>query len=903
MISFSRHVASVALALISVCSYGAGRDYLFSLRSSERHGGDYEWMMMKASDVPQRAEDLSKDGCPLDGWSPAIVPGTVLNSLVNNGVYPEPYFGLNNKISSGLIPDLNDVGRDFYTYWFRTSFDGVAFGKDERIWMQIDGVNYRAEFWLNGRLVFNMSGMFRQESVDVTDYVYKDRTNVLAVKVYPVDEPGGPRRSSDSAKSWGAAGEFRNGGNGEIGKNVSMLMTVGWDFTYLDGIRDRNTGIWRDIKFYRTGKVMLKHPFVKSELRRPGYDSATETVSVEVKNPGFSQQKVKVRGEILGEGIVFEKDVNVLRGMTETVKFEAKDFPQLVIDSPRLWWPVNKGPQNLYTLSLTVSQNGVLMDSISTRFGIREIVSDQKTPDRSRQFYVNGKPVFVRGTNWIPENMLRNSDERTYAELRYTAQSGVNLIRQWGGGITESDYFYDLCDEFGIMVWTEFWMTGDTKHPVDEGLHLQNVESTVKRIRNHPSQMYYVCSNESSEMTGIRELLDRLDGTRGYQMQSEVAGVHDGSPYKTVNPMRHYENTASDRGSRVDGFNPEYGAPCLPTVECLREIMPEKDLWPINREVWDYSDGNGFHQMSTLYVDLVNQYGKPSGIDEFAMKGQFVGAMNYRTIWEVWNYNKLGYGDRYASGFLFWYHNSAVPQVCGRMWDWSLEPTAALYTAANACEPLHPQFDYLKNTVSVVNDYYRSFDGYKVVAEVWDISSKKVWSRSEMVDIPEDGVVNDVFKVEFPSGLSPVHFIKLRLLDASGHQVGSSFYWRSDDEYKGKKTLTGPATSGFEPLADLSQAKVSMKYRTRVSEGKHFIDIDLKNSRGAIAFFSQLQWLDSSGKPVRPSFYTDNFFSLLPGESRSVTIETSLDNLPAGDYTLVLKGFNMTRTAYKISVK
>ena len=269
----------------------------------------------------------------------------------------------------------------------------------------------------------------------------------------------------------------------------------------------------------------------------------------------------------------------------------------------------------------------------------------------------------------------------------------------------------------------------------------------------------------------------------------------------------------------------------------------------------------------------------------------------------MWNYNKLGYGDRYASGFLFWYHNSAVPQVCGRMWDWSLEPTAALYTAANACEPLHPQFDYLKNTVSVVNDYYRSFAGYKVVAEVWDISSRKVWSRSETVDIPEDGVVNDVFKVEFPSGLSSVHFIKLRLLDAAGQQVGSSFYWRSDDEYKGKKTLTGPATAGFEPLADLSQAKVSMKYRTRVSEGKHFIDIDLKNSRGAIAFFAQLQWLDSSGRPVRPSFYTDNFFSLLPGESRSVTIETSLDNLPAGDYTLVLKGFNMTRTSYKISVK
>ena len=133
-------------------------------------------------------------------------------------------------------------------------------------------------------------------------------------------------------------------------------------------------------------------------------------------------------------------------------------------------------------------------------------------------------------------------------------------------------------------------------------------------------------------------------------MQSECDGVHDGSPYKQVNPMQHYENTASERGSRVDGFNPEYGSPTIPTVETLREVMDEKDLWPINKEVWDYHDGGGFHLMSTMYTDLTNHYGPSSSIEEFATKGQAVGAMNSKSIWEVWNYNKFGYGDRYASG-------------------------------------------------------------------------------------------------------------------------------------------------------------------------------------------------------------------------------------------------------------
>ncbi len=901
---FTRLFAVALMALTTQISvFSQGRDYLFSLTSAEGHGGDAQWVMKKAGDVTDRPEDLSTTGYKAEGWATAIVPGTVLNSLVNNGVYPEPYYGLNNKITSGLIPDLAKVGRDFYTYWFRTEFDPVKKERGERIWMQIDGVNYRAEFWLNGKMVFNMAGMFRQESVDVTDYINSDKNNVLAVKVYPIDEPGVPRDGEDTAKEWGATSEFRNGGNGEIGKNVTMLMTVGWDFTFLDGIRDRNTGIWRDIRFFKTRDLALKSPFVKSELSKPGYDRADQTISVEVKNPTFGTRRAKVKGEIIGEGITFEKDVTVLRGLTETVEFTAKDFPQLSIENPRLWWPINKGPQNLYTLSLKVEVNGVVQDSIGTRFGIREITSNTDTPDKSRTFYINGKPIFIKGTNWIPENMLRNSDERTYAELRYTAQSGVNMIRFWGGGITESDRFFDLCDELGIMIWTEFWMTGDTKHPVDEALHLTNVESTVKRIRNHPSLAYYVCSNESTEMTGIRDLLNRLDGTRGYQMQSEVSGIHDGSPYKTVNPMRHYENTASDRGSRVDGFNPEYGAPCLPTVECLREMMPEEDLWPINKQVWDYSDGNGFHQMSTLYVDLVNEYGESNSIDEFAMKGQFVGAMNYKSIWEVWNYNKLNYGDRYASGFLFWYHNSAIRQVCGRMWDWSLEPTAALYAAANACEPLHPQFDYLKNTVSVINDFYSEFKDYKVTAEVYDINSKRVWKQEAKVDLPEDGVVNDVFTIEFPEDISPVHFIKLRLFNEKGEEVGSNFYWRSNSKYEGKTTLTGPATAGFQSIKDLDPAKVTMKFKRRSDDKNNYLDIELKNSGKAIAFFTQLQWLDADGKPVRPSYYTDNFFSMLPGETKTVTIETNKNDLPAGTYDLVLKGFNVEKKKNTIEIK
>ena len=864
------------------------------LDSKSGHNGNFSWQMYKADEIKDPAEKISRPGYQSGEWMPAIVPGTVLNSLVHNKVYPEPYYGLNNKLDKDIIPDLAKVGREFYTYWFRTEFNIPESYKDKIVWLQVDGINYRAEIWVNGQLLSCMSGMFRQDYINITDYAQVGKANALAIKVYPVDVPG-----TIKPKRWGAVGEFHNGGDGNIGLNTTMLMSVGWDFTFNDGIRDRNTGIWKNISLYATDKAVLRNPFIKSDLAKPGYDLSRQTVSVEVTNP--TQQKVKclVKGEIVGENISFSKEIEMFRGERKEVTFTADEFPQLIIKNPRLWWPLFKGKPELYELKMTALVDGKISDEVKTRFGIREITSDQNTPDQSRQFYVNGKKVFIRGTNWIPEGMLRTSDERTYAELRYTKQSGINLIRMWGGGIAESDYFFQLCDEMGFLVWQEFWMTGDTKHPHDADLYLSNVEATVKRLRNHPSLAYYVSSNESTEMPGAKDLIMKLDGTRGYQMQSECDGVHDGSPYKQVNPMQHYENTASERGSRVDGFNPEYGAPTIPTAETLREVMDEKDLWPINKEVWDYHDGGGFHLMTSMYTDLTNNYGTSSSIEEFVAKGQLVGAMNSKSIWEVWNYNKFDYGDRYASGLLFWYHNCPVRQVCARMWDYSLEPTASLYHTQNALAPLHPQFDYLKNTVSVYNDYYRSFKGYKVTAEVYDIKSKKVWAKSRTVDLPEDGVANDVFVIDFPANISQVHFIKLYLYDDRGKLVSDNFYWRSNDKYEGSKTLTGPTSSGFESLADLKEVALKVKSGVSKKEDWQVMELSIQNPSSSIAFFVQLQYIDQNGKPVRPSFYSDNFFSLLPGESKKVVVETALKNLPEKG-RFIVKGWNVKSQDVKV---
>jgi len=311
-------------------------------------------------------------------------------------------------------------------------------------------------------------------------------------------------------------------------------------------------------------------------------------------------------------------------------------------------------------------------------------------------------------------------------------------------------------------------------------------------------------------------------------------------------------------------------------MESLRQMMPENDLWPIDKETWDYMDGNGFHLMTTLYDQMIRQYGEPKDIEDYARKGQLVGAINSKSIWEVWNENKLNYGDRWCSGLLFWYHNCPNMQVCARMWDWMLEPTASLYHTMHALEPLHVQFDYLTNTVSVVNDFLIEKNELNVTAEVYNLQSRLLSKQTAKVNVPADGVANDVLTIKMPDNLTPVHFIALRLTDKQGNLLSRNFYWRSLSAYEGKKTVTGPCTGGFESLENMPAASPSVKITPLASsDGTKKWKLKLRNTNRRIAFFVQFLLTDEKCQPIHATHYSDNFVTLLPGERMEITIETS----------------------------
>ena len=821
-------------------------------------------------------------------WMPAVVPGTVLTTLVKNWVVPDPYYGLNNKIGEGRIPDVGMGARDFYTVTYRTKVTIPENWKRKTVWLRPEGINYHGEIRLNGQVATTTTGTFARNAVDVSEFL-RPGVNDVEVEVRPVDHPGKPFQ-----KPWGAPGEWSNGGDGEIGRDVTVLMGAGWDFMFSDGIRDRHVGIWKDIVLFATDKIRIDAPYVRTKLN-DAMDEAELTLEVDLVNAsqkwGDTLSGV-LEAEVAGTDVRFSKRMSFYRGERRTEFLTAK------LKNPKLWWPRNKGPQNLYTLNVQFVLDaykeydrvadrqyevpGCVSDSKTIRFGVREFTSDQSGEDGARQFYVNRRKIFIRGTNWIPEGMLRQDDERMEAEMRLTAESGVNLVRLWAGGITESDRFYELCDEYGLLVWQEFWMTGDTRHPDNPGLYLDSVAQQVKRIRHHASIAHWVCSNESTDVQGVEELVKSLTGTTSWMQNSECDGVHDGSPYYPVNSMRHYLDCASSRGRRIYGFSPEYGTCALPPAECCREFMPEELLWPVekNVEAWKYREGGGFDRMTEFHHAAVNAYGKSSSFDEYARKSQAADALAHRCLWEAWNRAR-----NTATGVLFWYNNTPVPQLGGHAWDHSLVCTASQFAQANALEPLHAQYEYLSNRVSIVSDIYEARN-LSVKAEVYDFESRKVWERSAKVNVPGETHV-DVFAIPFGAELAlnfdKPHFVKLRLMEGA-REIASTFYWRSNSVYAGPESATGPCVGGFEDLDTLP--KTTLAARQLSDEGGK-LTVEVENAGDKLAFMVEVRLEGEDGKYLKPVFYSDNFFALLPGEKKTITA-----NHPAAKFNWRAKAWN-----------
>lgn len=836
------------------------------------------WFARRANEIKADGNTLTAQPFTTDGWIQARVPGTVLTTLVENNIFPAPEFSMNNN----LIPDIYEVGNEFYTFWFVKPFEIDKVEPGKQVWLNFRGINYKADIFLNGKRINNDTheGMFLRKSFNITPYLKENAENLLAVIVYPPDYPGNPNGGQ--------------GGDAQIARNVTMQFTPGWD--WIQPVRDRNTGIWDEVSITTTGNVKIQHPYVVTKV--PG-----------IRQPQGNQKDAVVKTTVELENITNEPQSGTLicetngNRLTQTIILSPKEkrivtIKDLTIKNPRLWWPNGIGKQELYNMQISFETKGNVSDSHQLRYGIREIKTEKDPTTGGRKFYVNGQPIYMTGGNYIASDwMLRLSPERYRAEVRYHAEMNVRMIRVWGGALLERPEFYDACDEYGILVFQDLWGSGDCngawedptklhsrerrwEYPDNHSLFLESVEDQVKMVRNHPSLCLWCGANEWPLAKDIdvalqTELFPRLDPERLYASfstdtvftRNTIGGVGDG-PYGIQEPEWFFT-------FRSTPFNPEAGSVGSPEVESMREMMTERELRAFPRSgqrsrsaAWSYHKDLG-------YRDHLERYGDVTDIETYCKYAQVVNYDQYRSFMEGW----ASHMWEWYTGILIWKTQNPWTSLRGQMYDWYLDVNASLYGTRKGCEPLHPQYNIVTKRVELVNTAVGNHN-VKVKAQLYNRDGNVIWEKEEASTIPAN-TVNRLFVIPQPENLTGVYFLKCTLTE-SNEVITDNIYWLT----------TQP--KDYTSLKELPKVQPIIKSVLQKEDGVYKGTVTLQTDKN-ISFFNRIKVFNKqTGKRILPVHYSDNYVTVMPGDMKEIKLEFSSD-LPEEQINVVVDSWTADR--------
>jgi len=877
------------------CTLKAEKDGEFVLASG--------WEMQEAEKVGATGETISKPAFTTASWYNATVPGTVLTTLVQQGVYPDPYFGLNNL----AIPDT--LCR--MDWWYRLSFNVPKEQTNKMTWLVLNGINYRVIVWLNGKKIGKMSGAFVRGEFNVSDAINKSGENVLAVQILPPPNPGIPQEESPSA------GQGPNGGQLCL-DGPTFISSEGWD--WIPGIRDRNIGIWQDVRLRFTEGVVISDPQIITDLALPDTTLAKISVNAQIRNTATVKQTFSVSGNI--ENINFSKLVDLNAGEVKIIHFSPDKFSQLNFKNPRLWWPNGYGKQNLYTLKLKVETNGTVSDEKSVRFGIRELsyelnvdapsqkgwriefnpikdiidgkplFNNNKTRENKDKILisslyndvdpskltglsdtlispymvikVNGQRIFCKGGNWGMDDGMKRSD-RKHLEPYFRLHKDANftMIRNWTGESTE-EVFYELADEYGLLVWNDFWLSteGYNLNVNDNLLFLDNARDVLRRFRNHPSIAVWCARNEGVPLPQLEEQLENMiakeDPTRHYNPNSRVLNLRWSGPWNYFkDPPEYFRSNAA-------GFSTELGTPSIPTAESMRKMMPKEDVWPIS-DVWFYHD---LHDgQKDMIAAISSDFGEPKDLDDFCKKAQMLNYESHRAMFEAWN-SKLWNN---TSGLLLWMTHPAWQSTVWQVYSWDYETFGSYFACMKACEPIHIQMNLHDNKVIVINTTLKSIPHAKAIFELYTTDGKLVSTKEIKIAVPAN-VKTDCFVADLPS--TGVYLARVTLQDKKGKVISENSYWKKLGDTKDLLALNG-----------LAQVKLSGNI---LKKGNGSITFKVKNPSKTIAMSVKLNLRDKvTGEAILPAYFTDGYFNLLAGEIKSIKV----------DYDPLLKFENMVIAA------
>lgn len=837
-----RFILLLGLALVFFHNGYAGNSY-------ELNAG---WKCRKADKTSGDGARISLPSFDMNDWMPAVVPGTVLTTLIANKQVPDPFYGANNR----LIPDIHSTGRGYYTYWFAKDFKENIPVAGSKVWLHFRGVNYSYDAYLNGHKLNNVphTGMYLRATYDITPWLAKDGDNRLAVIVYPPDPAGNPNGGQ--------------GGDGVIARNVSNQYVAGWD--WIPAIADRNTGIWDKVSIEKTGAVTVRNVHVVTRV--PGIrmfsdrqDPAQLEVSAELENTSAQKMSGVLQYRLQGKTVL----ANITLAANEK---KLVQLPGFTITNPKLWWPNGYGTQPLYRINVQFAAGKKILDEEAVSFGVRELQAVWNTHTQSRELHVNGRRVFIKGGNWITSDaLLRFSRERYDAELHFHHDMNLNLVRVWGGGLTERPEFYEACDKYGLLVFQDFWVSGDCNgrwydtfkkedtlvrrmYPDDHQLFINAVADQVKMIRNHPSLAYWCGGNEIKPppdiLAAIRDsILPTLDGTRFFFPFSNDDSMslhsHDG-PY-TIQPERYFWE------HRSWPFNSEIGSVGIGDMASLERFMPEENrvapFYDAQKKAW-VADSMWTYHKYTGYDSSVLAYGAVKSMNDFLWKAQMVNYNQYRALAEGFSAHMWDW----CTGVIIWKTQNPWTAMRGQMYDYYLDPNACLYGLKKGGDLLHAMFNPADSTVMLVNN--SNFDWKFLVVEV--LASGAVPDtviRDMGIDHSSCKTVGSIREILRKNTNG---FLVLRLGTAK-ETLHENIYWLPD------------AQGNYTAVQQLPEVKtnISAKLLPRGS-----MEVMIRNPSASVSFFNRISIEDKrTHKRILPVFYSDNYVTVMPGKGKAVFIE------------------------------
>jgi len=853
------------------------------------------WSLQTSAKVEAKGEIISTAQFSPKGWHEVTVPTTVVAALVKDKTLPDPYPGMTLRGFAGVT---YPIGGNFsnipmspdspyaVSWWYRKAFTVPAAYKGKTIWLKFNGINYRANLWLNGKQIANsddVAGAWRTYEFNITAAAKPGSENVLAAQVFaPTDH--------DLA-----------------------ITFVDWN----PAPPDKDMGIWRDVYLTTSGPVALRYPTVVSKVSSPANDSAQLTVTAQVKNGTNQPVQGKLKGQI--EGITFEQNVELAPNEAKDVIFTPDKFSQLVFTSPRLWWPAQMGTPNLYKLAMQFEVNGAVSDQSDTDFGIREVTSEVNSVG-GRVFTINGKKILIRGGGWTPDMMLRETSQRLHDEFRYVEDMGLNTLRLEGK--LETKEFFDLADKHGILVmagWCccDFWERWPRWQPKDFDIAKESLRDQIYRLRSHPSLVMWLNGSDNPPPPDVEQTY--LDVEKELLWPNPVvssatgkktsvtgdSGMKMSGPYEYVAPSYWEVDTPEGQPGRKlcnpggcgggYGFDSETSmGPAVPPVESIRAMVGKDHMWPID-DVWNYHAGGGeFKTINVFSEALANRYGKSDNVDDFAIKSQMQTYEGVRAMYEAYSRNKYQ-----SAGVIQWMLNNAWPSMIWHLYDYYLRPAGGYFGAKHAMEALHPLYGYDDHSIWVVSSQYTAAKALKLITKMYNLDATEKFSQENTLDAGPDST-SKVFTLPEVSGLSNTYFLALRLEDSTGKEVGSNFYWLSTkpetvDWAKSTWWMTPTASyADFTAIAQLPKVKLIVTDRTERKGENSITHVTLENPSKNLAFFVRLK-VDKGpkGEEILPVVWEDNYISLLPGEKREVTASYRTIELGAAKPMVEISGWNV----------